>query len=1340
MLVMAIEAANQMADPSREVTAFELKDVLFQKALNVPQDSEGIETNFYLRQINEISDVAASWSDFRLFSFENENWQENCRGFIRVKYHTNPTAVGGWRESQEELDQCRCLDDELSRSCTEAVDPILLYKTLRSCGFGFGQAFQPLKNGSFSTKNEARSDIMLYHWPTNEYPQDHIVHPTTLDGILHLSVAALAHGGLKSIPTAVPTLLRKMWISKSGLSYPENTSVKAAAWITAMDNRGTDFDLSVLDVSRSRVLARVEGLRSTIVSDLVAPSSQKPQMRQVCYHLEMKPDIDLLDREQLSTYCAEARYRLPEPVQFYQDLTFLLFMFLSRVVAATDKSQAMGLQPHMRRYLDWAQLQVDKYHSGELPYSKPQWQSLLQDKEFIESLCDAVGSINDLGRVFVTTGRSLTSILRGEVEPLEFLFKTNLLRDLYREVNGARTCFPEFARYLDALGHKNPNLKILEVGAGTGGTTEKILSTLSSTEDSAEAEKPRYSSYHYTDKSPYFFEQAQVDFRHYPNLTFKTLDIEANPTSQGYEAGTYDLIIAANVLHATKDINITMQHVRTLLRPGGKLMIYEPTRPDILRTGFIAGLMSGWWLGTESYRIWSPVLTCASWEKVMSDNGFSGLDLQLPDFVNPECQEGSILVTTVISNIPEEKLQSDAVIVADLNSALQANLAQQLKTTLNLAELLRCEVLSFDEAASLLEKDTLHFIFLEELEHSLLKDLSPQKYLALRELLTSPKGILWVRNCGGVSPQRPEFAIVDGLSRVLRNEHPQRPFVTLALDVQGDMITDKQLRSISHAFRIIHRPKDASLGYEPEFIEINGCLNIPRVVGASQLSQELFLRSLPQQSSIRTFGDAPPLKLAIKSPGLLDTLHFVEDDDYRCPLAPDEVEIEVRAIGMNFRDCLMALGRVPGSEFGSECAGLVTRVGQNSYGLLLPGDRVVMSAAATFKTFSRGKAQHVFKIRDEMTFIEAASIPSQFGTAWQAVHELARLREGETILIHAGAGGTGQAAIQVSQYCGAEVFATVSSEAKKQVLMGEYGIPEDHIYYSRDTSFSKNIMRATGHKGVDVVLNSLAGDSLVASWECIASYGRFIEIGKKDVLSNSNLPMYPFRKNASFICFDGFSWQLERPAQAREGFQIVFDHFARGKLRSVRPLQAYSISKIEEAFRLMQDGKTAGKIVLEITPDARVPVRSLLCSALMVCRSLIVWLQATLATKPSFHINADGSYLISGGLGGLGRTISRWLVERGAKNLILLSRSGAKSEASLVFLLELKQLGVNVTAPPCDVTDIASLQTVLEQCAIDMPPIKGCVQGSMVLRVCDPFQLGQVSLLLTNQRMLYLKK
>ncbi|MCJ1263260.1 hypothetical protein MMC22_003130 [Lobaria immixta] len=1291
MLVMAIEAAYQMKDTSRVVAGFELRDVLFQKALKIPQDSEGIETILYLRQIHN-SDTAASWSEFRLCSFENDDWVENCRGHIRVKYQMNPGPVDGGKESLEELNQCRRIDDKLSQLCTEAFDPTKLYQTLRNCGFGFGHTFQPLKNGLCSTTNEAKSDVVLYQWPASEHPQQHVVHPTTLDGILHLSVAALAQGGRKLVSTAVPSLLRKMWVAKSGLSYPDHASVKAAAWVTALDSRGTEFDISVLDESKSHVLARVEGLRSTVVADLAELSLQELPKKQVCYHLELKPDLDVLDREQLTAFCAEARYRPPEPVQFYRDLTFLLFMFLSNSVETLDTIETKSVQPHLRKYLDWAKLQLKKYYNGELPYSEPEWQSRLQNNEYVELLCDDVAATNNLGRVFVTTGRSLPSILCGEVEPLEFLFgETNLLRDLYCEVNGSRTCFPEFARYLDALSHKNPTMRVLEIGAGTGGITQKILSTLLA-HDGAEPGKPRYSSYVYTDLSPAFFEKAQTDFRHYSNITFKTLDIESDPSLQGYKTEEYDLIIAANVLHAARNINVTMQHVRKLLKPGGKLMMYEPTQPDILRTGFIAGLMEGWWLGSESYRKWSPSLTCESWEKVLHNNGFSGLDLEIPDFVRPECQESSILISTAISNTSEKPNCSRFVFVADLKSSLQLNIAQQLATSLLPEGGLSSRVLGLDEAASLADKGDLHFVFLIELEQPLLNELCSRTFAALQELLTSSKSVFWVSGSCVAAPKGPEYAIINGLSRVLRNENPERPFAALALDIQGS-ITERQLQNIRQVFRIAQL-SSGSLSYEPEFVEIDGLLNIPRAVRANQLSQDLFLRSLPQQSAMRTFRESPPLKLAIKSPGLLDTFYFGMDDDYRCPLASDDIEVEVRVVGMNFRDCLVALGRIPGSSFGTECAGVVTRVGECCD--LLPGDRVVMSAAETFKTFARGKANQVFKIDDAMTFVEAASIPSQFGTAWQAVHGLACLKKGETILIHAGAGGTGQAAIQVSQYLGAEVFATVGSETKKQVLMEEYGIQADHIFYSRDISFAKGIMRITGNRGVDVIINSLAGDSLVASWECLAPYGRFIEIGKKDILSNSSLPMYPFRKNASFICFDGFMWQLERPIQAREGFQTIFKLFAERKLHAVRPLHAYPASKVEEAFRLMQDGKIAGKIVLEVTPDTEIPT--------------------ILETKPSFHIDGKGTYLIAGGLGGLGRSISRWLVDRGAKNLILLSRSGAKSDASLMFLEELKQRGAKVAAPPCDVTDKSFLKTVLEQCAIDMPRIKGCIQGSMVLR------------------------
>ena len=201
--------------------------------------------------------------------------------------------------------------------------------------------------------------------------------------------------------------------------------------------------------------------------------------------------------------------------------------------------------------------------------------------------------------------------------------------------------------------------------------------------------------------------------------------------------------------------------------------------------------------------------------------------------------------------------------------------------------------------------------------------------------------------------------------------------------------------------------------------------------------------------------------------------------------------------------------------------------------------------------------------------------------------------------MHAGAGGTGQAAIQIAQFLGATVFATVSSQSKKQLLMHEYGVMEAHIFYSRDTTFAKGVQRMTKGRGVDVVINSLAGESLVASWECIASYGRFVEIGMKDIMSNSNLPMFSFRKNASFIGFDGSTWQEQKPAEVGKVLRKLVDFFVRGTLHTARPLHVYDIAKVEEVFRLMQDGRTPGKIVLEVTPNSTVRVGgigSLLCA------------------------------------------------------------------------------------------------------------------------------------------------
>lgn len=1298
MLVMAIEAVNQVTDRSRTVRGFNLRDVRFPRALTIPSDPNGIETRFNLRQTTQRADNTLThkqWAEFRLTSVEGAKWHENCHGFVQIDYQSGPAEVDEGREVREDLKSyLQAAEVVDGRSSRKQMNKSQLYQSLHRSGFGFGPRFQTLSHGWFDSDFKAGSDVEFYHAHANEHIQPHVIHPTTLDGILHLSLATLAEGGTTPIPTVVPVFLKEVWISYSGLSHPLSHSAKAIASLTKREPRDVEFDIAAYNVAQDTILARMEGLKLTMIADLTENAAVDLPQRPSCHGLVFKPDVDRAESQQLEKYCKEARPQKYEPVEFYQDLTFLIFVFLSRVTENIAKVRPRNIQPHLLHYIDWAKMEVERFSSGPISGIKPDWNNFTQDASYIESLCNDIQKTNDQGRVYVTVGRRLEEVLYGHVDPLEVLFESGLMRDLYREVNSSRTCFLEFERYLDLLAHKNPNMRILEIGSGTGGTTAKILSTLTQDPAGEPGGSPRFSLYRYTDISQAFFEQAQQDFRHHHGrMSYGILDIETDPTSQGYENESYDLIIAANVLHATKDINTTMKHVRRLLRPGGKLMMYEPTRPEISRTGFLAGLLSGWWRGVEDYRRWSPTLTSQKWHEVLSQNSFSGIDLEFPDFVHDACREGSIMVTTATKPSEEDQTHLKAVIIVETSSNLQNDAAEALLSLSKSHAVSECEICSLEQAASMANITSCVHIFLQELDRPLLYKIVSGDYAKVQYLLSASRGVLWVTGGGGPCSKVPEFTIIDGLLRAVRNERPSVQLLTLALETDV-ALTEYQLQSLYQSLiRVSSRVEETQ--YEPEYVERNGLLNIPRTIQLDSLSKDLHMRSLPQQSTVQAIGDSLPLKLALGSPGLLDTLHFIEDKEYSTILEANQVEIQVHAIGMNFKDCLVAMGRIPGSTLGLECAGTVTRTGTDCE--FAEGDRVLMYTTEAFKTFSRAKADHVFKIPSDMTFHEAASIPAQFGTAWQVVHEIARIKKGETILIHSAAGGTGQAAIQIAQFLGAEVFATVGSNEKKRLLMEEYGIAQDHIFYSRDTSFAQGIKRMTKGRGVDVVMNSLSGEGLLASWKCVAPYGRFVEIGKQDILSNTGLPMLPFLQSASFTAFDGVSFMSEQPERLREGLQSILGLFATKQLYVARPLLVYGIEDVEKVFRQMQDGKTAGKFVIEVKPDAQV--------------------STVLDTRPSFLLDSKKTYLIVGGLGGLGRRIARWMIDRGAANLVLLSRSGGSgNETAQEFLIELRSQGIRVEAPPCDVADAVALNEILGRCAIDMPPIKGCIQGSMVLR------------------------
>jgi NADPH:quinone reductase-like Zn-dependent oxidoreductase/NAD(P)-dependent dehydrogenase (short-subunit alcohol dehydrogenase family)/aryl carrier-like protein len=398
---------------------------------------------------------------------------------------------------------------------------------------------------------------------------------------------------------------------------------------------------------------------------------------------------------------------------------------------------------------------------------------------------------------------------------------------------------------------------------------------------------------------------------------------------------------------------------------------------------------------------------------------------------------------------------------------------------------------------------------------------------------------------------------------------------------------------------------------------------------------------------------------------------------------------------------MVSMGQIPDKFIGLEASGIILRVGNNVQNFNI-GDEVSFLGHGAHSTVFRTKAAFCQLIPCGLSFAQAACLPLAHCTAYHALINKARAKKGQSILIHSAAGGVGQATIQLAQHLGLEIFATVGSPEKRKILREIYDLPDDHILYSRDLSFAKAVLRLTNGRGVDCVLNSLAGEALRQTWHCIAPFGCFIEIGIKDVLGNSGLDMAPFLRDTTFQTINLEHVQRERPELMAEIMTETFALFRQGVTKPIFPMTVFSVSEVESAFRLMQTGKHTGKIALEYHAQDIVPV---LCNPSTTAQSNI-------------NINGSSTYVLVGGLGGLGRSLAKLLVHLGARYICFISRSGSSSTSPEVtkFIDDLRSREVQANIYSCDIANFEILEGTLHKCSSEMPPIKGVFQCAMVLQ------------------------
>jgi acyl transferase domain-containing protein/acyl carrier protein/phospholipid N-methyltransferase len=887
------------------------------------------------------------------------------------------------------------------------------------------------------------------------------------------------------------------------------------------------------------------------------------------------------------------------------------------------------------------------------------------------------------------TGRvasEFAEALRGEREPMQLLFPGGSLdtaERLYRDTPTAVFYNGLMAEAMAAAA-ANPSgrpLRILEIGAGTGGTTAHVVPRLP-------VDRIEYT---FTDIGPLFVAKARERFGTHPFMRFQVLDLEREPQEQGLEPASFDIVIASNVVHATADLRRTLARVRQLLAPGGVLAMLEVTAPQRW-FDLTVGLTEGWWAFSDTQlRPDYATLSRERWLSLLAESGFDSL-AALPEGTG---QRGALALQSLLlaRAAAPSAVSSDRhwLLFADRSGVVTA-LAAKLRARGDTCTLVRAgdeyalaageaavrpavagdyrRLLSELRAAGRSVHGVLHAWSLDSaswdrtsadsLSRACTQSAVSAMLLAQGLVAENPAPRLWIASRGGQQAEAgdaslsPAQATVWGLGKALALEHPELRCVCYDLDPAAPA------NEIDALLGELDEP-----GAEPQVAWRAGERRVARLSRVR--------RTPPTERSHA----AQLYRLAPVVNGSLDRFHL-QPVERRAP-GPDEVEIAVEATGLNFKDVLNVLGMYPGDPgpLGGECAGRVTAVGARVTHVR-PGDAVLAVAGGSFSSHVIAQAAFVQARPAGISAEEGASFPIAFLTAEFCLGHLAKMKAGDRVLIHAAAGGVGMAAVRLAQRAGAQVFATAGSPSKRDLLR-LMGVA--YVFDSRSAAFADDILAATEGRGVDVVLNSLSGDLIDASFRVIARGGCFVEIGKRGIKTLQWVAS--LERDLDYHIVDWGETGAREPALIGGMLARLVDDLRQGRLQSL-PRHVFGIDEADRAFRFMAQARHHGKIVVRHGPGTPVAIRR------------------------------DGTYLVTGGLSGLGPVIARWLAERGAGRVVLVSRRGVTPDVASL-LDTLRALGTSVIAEAVDVSDDCALKALLDRIRADGPPLRGVLHSAGVL-------------------------
>ncbi|PVH77199.1 putative polyketide synthase [Cadophora sp. DSE1049] len=1265
-IVIALEAVFQIAWTRSDVTiiGYSLRDVAIGAALIITEQAP-VEVITSMRPYGNVDRSSSDlWYEFAVTSVTDDNrWTEHCRGLISVHSATNII-----NEVSGEAD-----------SIAEAASHVRVrefYDHLATIGLQYGETFAGM-NKAYSARHTCIAEVTISDtaatMPKNfQYPL--VIHPSTLDAILHPIFVALSADKLIENP-AVPTSIENIFISNTIGSNPGHR-LRVCASTKTKDDGHLVADLAVVDngdTSQGELVVSIKGLTCTILAG-DGEESPDQNFQRIAYNLHWEPDVDLLTTAHATTLVASDMCGADD-----LRLIALYEMAASHYITAAFRNIQPGdfsiTDPHLQKQY-YAQDGMTRSLKAKR-MEHPEYIVENLDHATIGDIIQEVKASGPEGELLCVVSEYVAEIFQNKVDIWSVITAENRL-ELYRSKTPRLVRnYDAAGRYLSLLGHKNPHMSILEVSAGAGSATLRILQTIGG----HHGEAPSFEKYTITNPDASTFDTTSLAFEPWKDcLEFKALDIEGDLHDQGYDSNRFDIVILAHGTHMAKSRGAVLKNVHTLLNSNGRLILIDTVaESQSIAQKMILGNFPTW--SSEPAHSQTEI----AWEEALIQAGFSGLELSVRDMAEQTGFERSMMVSKVMSGSKPSK-PSVLLVVEEEDCGVSLDKLENLLCGIGL----QVEITSFANAKT----SGKTCIVLSELTSPIFDRPDATRYESIKDIFIRSSGVLWVVRGG---TKNPTASLVTGFSRTARSETGERTIVTLDLDAENVATSDAAARIIFGLFQNHFTLGLALKDLDTEYAEKNGVLMIPRIVESPEVNSKIAsLLGKPVPVDQPLYQNNRPLRAVIGAPGKLETVHF-SDVEHVGDVPTGFVEIEVRSFGLDKKDVQSAFAQLSSHSFGNECSGTVRAVGKDVHECNV-GDRVTCYGSGTIASYYRGRASSFQKIPDDMSFELAAAIPTAYCTAYYAVYNLARVSRADTVLVHNATEPCSQAIIEICKLIGAQVFATVASLPQKQFIAEERILPESQILFKGDASFAKSIMRITKGEGIDVIFNSDAasGEMQRLSWSCIAPYGRFIELSGQDLTNGSRLEMGNFSKDVMFAAFNLTNLIKRKPKATDRLLSDIIGLFSAGILRGPSTIVRYKISDIHKALQDIHDERVLSKVILTTNNSDTYVKEGLSLSAGL--------------------LKSDASYLLVGGLGGIGRAIAMWMLDHGAKNIIFANRSGQTKQVAKETVHALEARGARVAVYSCDVGNDLQVTGMVTKAGNALPPIKGVIQAAMVLK------------------------